>query len=150
MNFTIRQLIASDLSDSSGFIETMANMHDISHLTLAQLKDFWQKASQPGVYFLLAISQEEASRDQIVATAKLLVEPKFFHEGRPAGHIEDVVTRQGFEGNGLAKALLGEAIRIARDNNCYKVILDCKKELVDFYSKVGFKEHDVCMRIDLN
>ena len=24
------------------------------------------------------------------------------------------------------------------------------KELVDFYSKVGFKEHDVCMRLDLN
>ncbi|MFA6466806.1 MAG: GNAT family N-acetyltransferase [Patescibacteria group bacterium] len=150
MNFIIRQLEEADITVASGFVETMANMHDISGLPVSQLKDLWQQASQPGVYFLVAISQEEASRDQIVATVKLLVEPKFFHGGRLAGHIEDVVTRQGFEGNGLAKALLEEAIKIARTNNCYKVILDCKKELVNFYSKVGFKEHDVCMRIDLN
>lgn len=150
MNFIIRQLEEADITAASGFVETMANMSDISDLDLNSLKSIYLQAKNQGAIFLVAISKELDSKDQIVSTVKLLVEPKFFHGGRLAGHIEDVVTRQGFEGNGLAKALLEEAIKIAREKKCYKVILDCKKELVNFYSKVGFKEHDVCMRIDLN
>jgi glucosamine-phosphate N-acetyltransferase len=149
MKYKIRQLEEVDFTDSSGFIETMANMNDISDLDLEQLKDIWNKAKQQGAYFLVAVSDEEDSKDQIVATVKLLIEPKFFHEGKAAGHIEDVVTRQGFEGQGLAKALLFEAIKIAEQNNCYKIILDCKKELVGFYNKVGFEDHDICMRLDI-
>jgi len=150
MDFSIRQLEANDFTENSGFVSTMANMSDISDLDLAKLKDIWQKAKSQDVYFLVAVSKEQDSKDQIVATVKLLIEPKFFHGGRAAGHIEDVVTRLGFEGNGLAKALLKEAIEIARKNNCYKIILDCKKELETFYNKVGFKNHDICMRLDLN
>lgn len=148
MNFIIRQLEATDFTDNSGFVETMANMSDVSNLDLDQLKAIWQKAKQQDAYFFIAISQEEDSKDQIVATVKLLVEPKFFHGGKAAGHIEDVVTRQGFEGKGLAKALLQEVIKTAEENNCYKLILDCKKELDKFYAKSGFAEHDICMRLD--
>jgi glucosamine-phosphate N-acetyltransferase len=79
----------------------------------------------------------------------LIIEPKFYHGGRSAGHIEDVVTRLGFEGQGLSKALLQEAIKTAKANNCYKIILDCKKELEPFYNKVGFENHDICMRLDI-
>jgi glucosamine-phosphate N-acetyltransferase len=148
MKYKIRQLEKIDFTDSSGFIETMANMNDIGNLDLGQLKDIWQKARQQDAYFFVAVSDEDDSRDQIVATVKLFIEPKFFHGGKAAGHIEDVVTRQGFEGQGLAKALLKEAIKVAEQNNCYKMILDCQKELVGFYNKVGFEDHDVCMRLD--
>jgi hypothetical protein len=41
------------------------------------------------------------------------------------------------------------ALEKARVLGCYKVILDCKPDLVDFYKKLGFGEHDVGMRIDL-
>jgi hypothetical protein len=37
----------------------------------------------------------------------------------------------------------------AKENTCYKVILDCSKSNVEFYKKIGFKEHEVSMRIDL-
>ncbi len=148
MNFTVRQLAENDFSDKSGFVDTMANMSDVSNLDLDQLKTIWQKAKQQDAYFFVAISQEGDSKDQIVATVKLLIEPKFFHGGKAAGHIEDVVTRQGFEGQGLAKALLQEAIKIAEKNNCYKLILDCKKELDGFYVKSGFAEHGICMRLE--
>lgn len=148
MKFIIRELAESDFSDSSGFVETMANMSDISNLDFEQLKEIWHKALSQGAHFFVAVSQEGESKDQIISTVKFLVEPKFFHGGRAAGHIEDVVTRQGFEGQGLARALLAEAVDTARRENCYKVILDCKKSLVPFYQKSKFAEHDVCMRLD--
>ncbi|MCD4760725.1 GNAT family N-acetyltransferase [bacterium] len=149
MNFIIRELEEADFIDSFGFIDTMANMSDISDLDLDGLKIIWQKAKQQDAHFFIAVSQEQDSKDQIVATVKLLVEPKFFHGGKAAGHIEDVVTGQGFEGQGFAKALLVEVLKKAKERGCYKVILDCKQELVGFYSKVGFEEHDICMRIDI-
>jgi len=148
MNFIIRQLEEADFSDNSGFVETMANMSDVGDLDFNQLKTIWQKAKQQEAYFFVAASQEEDSKNQIIATVKLLIEPKYFYGGKAAGHIEDVVTRKGFEGNGLAKVLLKEAIKTAEKNNCYKIILDCSKELTTFYEKIGFKEYSICMRLN--
>ncbi|MBU1203429.1 GNAT family N-acetyltransferase [Patescibacteria group bacterium] len=143
MDFVVRQLEEKDFVTGSGFVETMANMSDISILDIDKLKDIWLAAKKQNIYFFVAEME-----GQIVSTVKLLIEPKFFHGGKAAAHIEDVVTRSGYEGRGLSKALLLEAIRTAEKENCYKVILDCKKELVPFYEKSGFKEHDICMRLD--
>lgn len=149
MDFIIRELEEADLTADRGFVDTMANMSDISNLDFDQLKSIWRSAKSQGAHFFVAVSQEDESKNQIVATVKLLVEPKFFHGGKAAGHIEDVVTRQGFEGKGLAKALLLVALKNADKENCYKVILDCRKDLEGFYKKVGFENHDVCMRLDI-
>jgi glucosamine-phosphate N-acetyltransferase len=149
MQFLIRELSEEDFVANSGLIETMANINDISHLSFAELKTIWQKACQQGSIFFVAISQEDEANKKIVATVKLLIESKFYHGGKSAGHIEDVVTRYGFEGQGLAKALLLTALQRAEKENCYKVILNCKKELTTFYEKVGLQEKDIGMRIDL-
>lgn len=148
MNFTIRQLKEEDLQEGKGFFETLSNLSNVEGLDIKTRKEVFKKANVAGVYFLVAVSEEEESEGQIVSTVKLIVELKFFHGGRSAGHIEDVATRQGFEGKGLAKALLAEAIKIAEKNNCYKLILDCEKDIVPFYGKLGLEEHDVCMRLD--
>lgn len=150
MKFLIRELSEEDFVANSGLIETMANINDISNLSFTELKKVWQKACQQDSIFFVAVSQEGMSDKKIIATVKLLIEAKFYHNGKPAGHIEDVVTRKGFEGQGLAKALLLAALKRAKEENCYKVILSCKKELIPFYTKVGFQEKDICMRIDLN
>lgn len=145
MNFSIRQLNEEDL-DSSSFLETLSNLSDVKNLDASQAKNVFKRASQDGVYFLVATDDN----NEVVSTVKLIIEPKFYHGGKPAGHIEDVVTRQGFEGQGLSQALLQEAIKVAKEQGCYKIILDCKKELIPFYQKSGFTEHDICMRLDIN
>ncbi|MBT4209764.1 MAG: GNAT family N-acetyltransferase [Candidatus Komeilibacteria bacterium] len=148
MKFKIRQLKEEDLVDGSGFFETMSNLVKIKDLDIATRKKVFRNASGKGVYILVAVSDEEGDKEQIVSTVKLFVEPKFFYGGRSTGHIEDVATREGFEGNGLAKALLGRAIEIAKKDNCYKIILDCRECLVPFYEKSGFKNHDICMKLN--
>jgi glucosamine-phosphate N-acetyltransferase len=85
----------------------------------------------------------------VIGATTLLVEQKFIHRGGLVGHIEDVVVRKGHEGKGVGGSVVRAAVEKARELGCYKVILDCKADLVDFYKKLGFSEHDVGMRIDL-
>ena len=37
----------------------------------------------------------------IIGSTTLLIEQKFIHDGGKVGHIEDVVTRKGYEGFGI-------------------------------------------------
>ena len=83
--------------------------------------------------------------NKIVGTITLLIEQKLIHSGKCVGHIEDLVVDKDHNGMGIAKELLAYTLQIAKDNNCYKVILDCDKKLISFYEKSGFKEKEVQM-----
>lgn len=152
MEFVIRQLKEKDLERASGFFETLSNLSgnikDYNLLTMTKRKKVWELAKKQGSYFFVAVSKEKDTYGQIVSTVKLIVEPKFFYGGKSAGHIEDVATRSGFEGRGLAKALMSEALRVAKSKGCYKVVLDCKNKIVPFYRKLDFKRHGAYMRLD--
>ncbi len=50
---------------------------------------------------------------------------------------------------GRRQRVVGKAIQRARDLGCYKVILNCKEELVPFYTRLGMRRHEVGMRVDL-
>ena len=82
-------------------------------------------------------------------TTTLLLEPKLIHGGGLVGHIEDVAVRKAYEGKRVGSAVVGKAIQRARDLGCYKVILNCKEELVPFYTRLGMRRHEVGMRVDL-
>ena len=83
--------------------------------------------------------------NKVLGTITIIIEQKLIHKGKCVGHIEDLVVDKDHNGMGIAKELLAYAIQTAKDNNCYKVILDCDKELVIFYEKSGFKEKAVQM-----
>lgn len=85
----------------------------------------------------------------IIGTTRLISEPKFYHQGRQAGHIEDVSTHPDYLGQGVAKTLINHVINLARERNYYKIILDCSEELIDFYKKFGFSVSEKNMRLDL-
>ena len=87
--------------------------------------------------------------DRLVGTISLLIEQKFIHKGGRAGHIEDVAVRSDCGGRGIGQALVAHAVGKCRERGCYKVILDCAENLVDFYGKSGFREAGVFMRLDL-
>ncbi len=152
MKFVIRQLVAEDLKSGSGFFETLSNLRGNSRVysrwSLSQKKRVWQTAKKQNSYFFVAVSKAKPSYNQIVSTVKLLIEPKFYYQGKPAAHLEDVATRKGFEGQGLSKALIKVAKQKAKAKGCYKMILSCKEKLIPFYSKSGFKKSSVHMRFD--
>jgi glucosamine-phosphate N-acetyltransferase len=146
MSFIIRELKEEDLSN--GFIETLSNLSEVGKLAndTIRKREILSKIKDKNYRIVIA---EDNQNHQIIGSATLLIEQKFIHNGGKAGHIEDVVTRKGYEGKGIGREILKELIKIAKDNECYKIILDCDEKLVKFYEKLGFKKHSIMMRLNI-
>ncbi|EFN58379.1 hypothetical protein CHLNCDRAFT_56820 [Chlorella variabilis] len=78
---------------------------------------------------------EDLDKQQIIATATLVVELKFIRGCGKCGHIEDVVVDSTYRGLRLGLRELG----------CYKVILDCSEDNAPFYEKCGLIKKEVQM-----
>ncbi len=83
--------------------------------------------------------------NRIIATISFFVERKFYHSGRYAGHIEDVIVDKDYRHHGLGSMLLEHALCEAEKQNCYKIILDCKESLEYFYAYSGFEKCNIQM-----
>lgn len=85
------------------------------------------------------------SNNIVVATGKLMVETKIIRDLRSVGHIEDIVVDEQARGSGFGKALVSYLITLAKDLNCYKVILDCDEPLRDFYKSCDLIDKGIQM-----
>jgi glucosamine-phosphate N-acetyltransferase len=81
------------------------------------------------------------SSNKIIGIATLFIEPKLIHNFGFVGHIEDVVVDNNHRNKGIGKKLLDSLSQMAKDQGCYKVILDCSEDNASFYEKCGFKKH---------
>lgn len=75
--------------------------------------------------------------NQIVGSITILKENKLIHDLGKVAHIEDVVVDKSMRGYGLGRKLIDIAVKECQD--CYKIILDCNDENIDFYKKCGFE-----------
>ncbi len=85
--------------------------------------------------------------EKIIASVSLLLEQKIIHECGIVGHLEDVVVDKDYRKYGLGKFIIEKIIKIAKEIGCYKLIGDCKSELLGFYQKNGFKSE--CVQISI-
>jgi glucosamine-phosphate N-acetyltransferase len=76
--------------------------------------------------------------NNILGTITLLTEQKFIHNGKCVAHIEDFVVKKEYRSQNIGKDLMNYAINYAKQNNCYKIILDTDTKLVNYYSNYGF------------
>lgn len=83
--------------------------------------------------------------NKLIGTISLLIEQKLIHNGKCVAHIEDLVVDKDYNCLGIAKELLAHTINVSKNQNCYKIILNCKKELIPFYEKSNFREKDLQM-----
>lgn len=102
------------------------------------LEKTWQTIQEhPSLFRYFVIEKE----DQIIASCNLSLIPNFTRGARPIGLIENVVTHADFRNQGLGKTIIKHAVSVARENNCYKVMLlsDIKRtDSHHFYRKLGF------------
>ena len=86
-------------------------------------------------------------KKNIIGSVTLLIEPKFIHDLSYVAHIEDVVVHSECRGFGIGKHMIMKAVEVSKEYGCYKVILDCSDDCVEFYKKCGFKvkEHHMAL-----
>lgn len=147
MSFILRELQDDDLIN--GFFETLSNLSEVGSISKERnLAEKILNAIKQDKNYITIIAEDKKNH-QIIGTATLFIEQKFIHNGGKAGHIEDVVTRKGYEGRGIGKGMVKELIKKAKENGCYKIILDCDEKVTSFYEKIGFRKHSIMMRINL-
>jgi len=140
----IREIEEDDLE--KGFLETLDFLRNASNLDKNKAKEILKKIKQnPNHIIYVAIDNKK-----IVGSTTLLIEQKFIHDGGLVGHIEDVVVRKNYEGQGIGIKLVTSLLERAKEKNCYKTILDCKDDVKQFYERIGFKRESNGMRYDHN
>jgi GNAT superfamily N-acetyltransferase len=90
----------------------------------------------PGLHCLVV---EDTGR--LVASCTLVIIPNLTRGARPYGLIENVVTHVDYRRQGIATRLLQQALEIAWEAGCYKVMLLTGRKdeaTLRFYEKAGF------------
>jgi GNAT superfamily N-acetyltransferase len=102
------------------------------------ITELWRNIfNDPGRYYF--VIEEDGL---LVSTCTLAIIKNLTRSGRPFGLIENVVTHSEYRKRGYGTAILQKAVEIARDNNCYKVmLLTGRKEesTLRFYERAGFE-----------
>lgn len=138
----IRELEEKDLSN--GFLESLDSLRKASNLNPKKAREVFRKIkSDPNYIIYVAILDSK-----VVGATTLFIEQKFIHDGGLVGHIEDVAVRKEYQGKGIGQKLVKALLEHAKKKGCYKTILDCTDDLVQFYEKIGLKRHSNSMRID--
>ncbi len=142
IDITIRELEEKDLFN--GFLESMDSLKLASNLDIEKAKEIFEKISSNSNHFVYVAILD----GRVVGSTTMLIEPKFIHDGGNVAHIEDVVVSKDYQGKGIGEMLMQSLLNLAKDNNCYKTILDCSDEVKPFYEKIGFKRTSNGMRYD--
>ena len=140
----IREIEEDDIE--KGFLETLDFLRNASGLDKNKTKEILKKIKQnPDHIIHVAIDDKK-----IIGSTTLFIEQKFIHDGGLVGHIEDVVVRKDYEGQGIGMKLVISLLDVAKQRKCYKTILNCEDNLRPFYEKIGFKKATNEMRYDHN
>ena len=147
LKIEVREIELGDLK--KGYFSTLRNLSELGTIeeSMEKSEQILNNISANPLHKIFVAIDKETS--EVIGATTLLIEQKFIHSGGKAGHIEDVVTRKGFQGLGIGSALINHALHFARTVGCYKVILDCSDANIRFYQKTGFKVHETSMRYDL-
>jgi glucosamine-phosphate N-acetyltransferase len=138
----IREIRREDLTED--FFELLSQLSgEVIERDSDKLWRLYNKM-KPGIVTVVRLNE-----GKVEGTATVLIENKFLHCGSRVAHIEDVVVHEGSRTKGLGKELIERCLQIAKDNKCYKVILDCNEEIIPFYAKCGFRPDGYCMRAEV-
>ncbi|MDA2922838.1 GNAT family N-acetyltransferase [Patescibacteria group bacterium AH-259-L07] len=146
-NTTIRQAKLSDLDQVLALLYQLSPpTKDEKNVGKKRLRRKLDQIIQDPNHYLCVYEFD----GKIRGAATLLVQLNLSHGGRPFGHIENVVTDGSKRGTGIGKQIVLYLLELAKQRNCYKVILSCNKRIVVFYEKCGFrKTKSALMRIDI-
>jgi len=130
--FIFRKLEESDYHKN--YLQLLSQLTQVGHISPEEFSNILAKIqSQIWVF-------EDTTANKIVASASILLEQKFIHGGGIVAHLEDVIVDQSYRGNQLGHKLIVSIVEIAKNSGAYKIIADCKPELLSFYSKNGFEK----------
>ena len=140
--YTIRNLHDTDYS--TNYLQLLAQDFAINSntITYTDFADYVSKLHNNHQIFVIENDNNDtninATNSQIIGSSTIFIETKIIHNFGKVAHIEDVIVHNEYRGHGLGKLLLDKCIEIAKQEGCYKIILDCSDNNCKFYERCGF------------
>ncbi len=142
MSFVINELTQDILkSHGYGFFATLRNLTQAEDISLERSQEILKQMNAQWTHIFVAMHED----GNIVGSTSIMIEQKFIRSGALAAHVEDVVTREWYQWQGIASALMNHVVQVAKDKKCYKIILDCDENLVGYYEKFWFEKKGTFM-----
>ena len=135
--FNIRMVNKNDLPTLQ---DLYLNLHetDIAPITGEVMKIWDSILKNPDYYILIG-----EYIGHVVSSVTMVIIKNLTRGARPYALIENVVTAMEYRNKGYAGLLMREAVKIAKENNCYKIMLlsgSKDESTVRFYKKAGFSD----------
>jgi len=115
-----------ETKDYKNYLELlyMLKPFDISSVSKEKFERFINYLNDKHIVLVLEID------NKLVATGTILIERKIY--GKVA-HVEDIVVDNEYRGKRYGSKILDGLNKIAKEKNCYKLVLNCSKSNVSFY-----------------
>ncbi len=135
----IREAIYSDLD---AILELYLFLHeDCIPAHNEHLKTIWMQIIEDENHHLIV----NEMNGKIISSCVCVVIPNLTRNVRPYAFIENVVTHSDYRRKGYASQCLAYAKEIAKQNNCYKMMLltgSKDPETMQFYERAGYNRID--------
>jgi len=142
-----REASESDLPDLMR-LYAQPDLDDGKVLPLLDAQRIFERiARYPNYKIYVAVNEA-----RVVGTFALLIMDNLGHQGTPSAIIEDVAVDPALQRQGIGKAMMQYAIRLASENGCYKASLssNLKRERAHaFYDSLDFERHGYSFRVDI-
>jgi len=109
-----------------------------SDISIQAFTDFIGTLGENHKIFVIEKEMPENQETIIVGSITVWIEPKFIHSMGKVAHIEDLITHESYRGQHIATHLLDHCIEYAKQKACYKIVLNCDKQMERFYERNGF------------
>lgn len=127
------------------YLFLLSELTSTSYIETSLFKKNVERINEMGAIVIGILNDASSNYFEIVASGTIIIEPKIIREGKNVGHIEDIVVAKHMRGKGISHKILDILKLFARENNCYKVILDCDNEVKNVYIRNGLKVKGIQM-----
>lgn len=127
------------------YLILLSDLSETNYITTDLFKKNIERIDQMGAIIVAYIGNPNGYNFEIIGTGTIIIEPKIIRNCKNVGHIEDIVVVSRMRRKGISQQILKCLEIIARENNCYKIILNCKETIKNVYIKNGFQEKELQM-----
>lgn len=141
--FSYRLLEETDFQ--KGYFELISQLTICSHFSEKEFKERYDLIKESKLIYVFVI--EDLIKKKIVASATVMIEPKFIRGLGLVCHIEDVVVDNFYRKKKFGSELIKICLEFSNFCGCYKTILDCDEKVSKFYENLGFQRRSIGMSL---